>query len=200
MDPIAELARIHQLTDRHDRSIAGRQDRYLYSKNMKFRYAFGRWWGDPDLTTTDVWVLLNPGTGDTEQRARPTLSRCVHRAQADGHSGILILNLFAFRHTDPRQLRRNPDPVGPANDEVLHVLTRAAKRTVVAWGRYGSLNGRSSEVHPHLNEPLCLGTTRHGEPRHPLYVKADTKLSPWHPPTDNCENEQPCAGPDGHTK
>jgi hypothetical protein len=74
MDPIAELARIHQLTDRHDRSIEGIQDRYLYSKNMKFRYAFGRWWGDSDLTTTDVWVLLNPATGDTEQRARLLLA------------------------------------------------------------------------------------------------------------------------------
>lgn len=61
---------------------------------MQYRYAFGRWWRHEDLESTAVWVLLNPATGDTERRRRPTLERCIAWSRAD-FSGILIVNLFA---------------------------------------------------------------------------------------------------------
>ena len=80
---------------------------------MVFRYAFGRWWGNTDLATTAIWVLLNPATGDTEQRHRPTLERCISRSRAAGHTGLVIVNLFAFRDTNPRNLRAAADAVGP---------------------------------------------------------------------------------------
>jgi hypothetical protein len=48
-------------------------------------------------------------------------------------------------------------------------------RTVAAWGTHGRLLNRSAVVADMLDEPLCLGTTRHGEPRHPLYVPLATK-------------------------
>lgn len=124
-------------------SPKGLAERYLYSPDMAFRYAFARWWGPPDLNSTDVWVLLNAATGDTEGRARPTLARCAARSRADGRSGLLILNLFAWRHADPKLLKTAPEPVGRANDEVLQSLTRIAARTIVAWGAGGRLNGRS---------------------------------------------------------
>ena len=95
---------------------------------------------------------------------------------------MLIVNLFAFRHTDPRKLRSADEPVGPANDEVLRAFTREAAQTIVAWGSHGALRGRSAEVGPLLSDPLCLGTTKHGEPRHPLYVPADAALVPWTAP------------------
>ncbi len=180
-DHLAGLAAEHGLEDRDGRSPDGLPERYLYSPDMVFRYAFGRWWGDADLATTAVWVLLNPATGDTERRRRPTLSRCISRSRAIGATGLVIVNLFAFRHTRPRELRSAQDAVGPANDDVLRVLTGAGQRSIVAWGSHGSLHGRSGEVGPLLTDPHCLGTTRHGEPRHPLYVPADAELVPWVP-------------------
>jgi hypothetical protein len=95
----------------------------------------------------------------------------------------LIVNLFAHRHTDPKVLRHVADPVGPANGDVLRQLTAAAMRTIVAWGAGGGLQGRSRAVAPLLDQPLCLGTTRRGEPRHPLYVAGDAPLKPWIAPT-----------------
>jgi hypothetical protein len=148
---------------------------------MVFRYAFGRWWGDADLATTVVWVLLNPATGDTELRHRPTLQRCVARSRTAGYTGLVIVNLFAFRDTNPRNLRMVDDAVGPANDEVLRVVTKAGAQTIAAWGGHGRLRGRSAQVGPLLDSPMCLGVTRRGEPRHPLYIPADTKLVPWLP-------------------
>ena len=105
------------------------------------------------------------------------------RSRETGATGLVVVNLFAFRHTDPRELRSARDAVGPANDDVLRVLTRGGLVTVVAWGAHGGLRGRSREVGPLLTEPRCPGTTRRGEPRHPLYVPSDAALVPWAPVT-----------------
>ena len=180
-DTLARLAADNGLKDEVGLSPDDLLDRYLYSPNMVFRYAFGRWWGNADLTTTAIWVLLNPATGDTELRHRPTLERCISRSRAAGHTGLVIVNLFAFRDTNPRNLRTAPDAVGPANDEVLRVITNAGAQTIAAWGGHGRFQGRSGRVGPLLDSPMCLGTTQRGEPRHPLYISADTQLVPWVP-------------------
>lgn len=93
----------------------------------------------------------------------------------------MIVNLFTFRDKDPRTLRSAPDPVGPANDEVLRAITKAGKQTIAAWGGHGRLRGRSRVVGPLLDSPMCLSMTQRGEPRHPLYVSGDTQLVPWIP-------------------
>lgn len=162
-------------------SPEGYPERYLFSPGLDFRYAFGRWWDGDDLATTAIWVLLDPATGDTERRPRPTLDRCIARSWDIGATGLVIVNLFAFRHTDPKQLRTAQDAVGPANDAALRELTSAGLETIAAWGAHGRLNGRSRAVAPLLSQPMCLGTTNHGEPRHPLYVSADARLVPWTP-------------------
>ena len=180
-DAFAQLAAEHGLKDHPGLSPDGLLERYLYSPDMVFRYAFGRWWGNVDLATTAIWVLLNPSTGDTEHRVRPTLERCISRSRAAGYTGLVIVNLFAFRDTNPKNLRSAPDAVGPANDEVLRVITKAGAQTIAAWGAHGRLLGRSGQVGPLLDLPMCLGITQRGEPRHPLYVPGDNQLVPWVP-------------------
>lgn len=180
-DTFARLASANDLLVVGGLSPAGLREKYLYSPDMVFRYAFGRWWGDTDLATTAIWVLLNPATGDTERRPRPTLERCISRSRAAGFTGLVIVNLFAFRDTDPRNLKSAADPVGPANDEVLRDITAAGAQTIAAWGAHGRLHGRSARVGILLDSPLCMGTTKRGEPRHPLYVPADTTLVAWVP-------------------
>jgi len=162
-----------------DPSPDGLHQEYLYSPDMRYRYAFARWWGSRDLSATTVWVLLNPATGDTEQRRRPTLERCVSWSRSWGAEGLVILNLFAYRATNPRVLRDVIDPIGPVNDRVLARLTAEGERTVVAWGAHGRLLDRSRQVARVLNQPYCLGQTRFGEPRHPLYVASTAALQPW---------------------
>lgn len=179
--PFAALAADRGLL--HKSTPAGAPtDEYLYSHDMVHRYAFGRWWGDPDPATSDVWVLFNPATGDTEQRHRPTLERCVTWSRSAGRTGLMIVNLFAYRHTDPGQVPRAADPVGPANDKVLRTLTAVGPQTIAAWGKPGRQLGRSAHVAPILDSPLCLGTTKNGEPKHPGRVRADTAFVPWTPP------------------
>lgn len=145
---------------------------------MVYRYAFARWWGEQDPEQSVVWVMLNPATGDTELRHRPTLERTISWSRGWGATGVIVLNLFAFRSTDPKVLETAPDPVGPHNDRTLEVFTATAMRSVAAWGSHGSLHNRSQTVRLYLRDPLCLGTTAKGEPRHPLYVRGDAPAVP----------------------
>lgn len=120
------------------------------------------------------FVMLNPSTADAVQDD-PTIRRCIRFARAWGYSDLLVTNLFALRATDPRQLRTHPAPVGPENDDWLSRAAKSATVVVCAWGNHGKLGGRAAEVSALFEQTctgplLCLGATKLGEPRHPLYV------------------------------
>lgn len=178
VDLFAQLSERHGLRLQEDRSPEDLPQRYLFSQDMAYRYAFGRWWGVPDLRSTVGWVLLNPATGDTERRRRPTLDRIIAWSRRLPADGVLIVNLFAYRATDPRQLRAVADPVGEHNETVLRCIVDAVPTVVAAWGGHGALRGRATQLRGVLGNLHCLGTTGKGQPRHPLYVSGQAELRP----------------------
>ncbi len=173
---LEELAAHYGLLYRDGTSPDGLPEVSVYSKDMGYRYAFARWWGEGPLV---LWVLLNPTTRDTKGGQRQTLRRCITWSRSWDNAGLIIGNLFAFRDNDPEGLRKVTDPVGPLNDAILEALDTMADRTVVAWGYKSWLHGRTADVGALLRQPLCLGVTQSGEPRHPLYVRGGTPLQPW---------------------
>jgi len=87
-----------------------------------------------------------------------------------------VANIFALRSTDPRGLRRVDDPIGPGNDAAIVKLAKRADLMVVGWGTHGALNDRQTQVLELLKgvcTPMCLAVTKHGFPKHPLYLRAD---------------------------
>lgn len=84
MNRLEQLAAERDLLDRIGLSPTGLPERYPYSKDMTYRYAFARWWGEQHLARAVVWVLLNPATGDTDHKPRPTLERAIVRSMAWG--------------------------------------------------------------------------------------------------------------------
>ena len=140
----------------------------------EYRYTLTRVW-DPTLPMI-TFVLLNPRTADATQLDL-MLRRCVGFAKREGYGGMLILNLYAFRTKDPKVMMAATDPVGPDNDRVLADVTG----TVVAgWGTNAdpARVNRALALLPRLH---ALGVTKHGHPRHPLYVRADAPLIEWVP-------------------
>ena len=88
-------------------------------------------------------------------------------------------NLFAWRATDPRELRQVPDPVGPENDRHLIEMSGSADAVVAAWGARGNYRNRDSSVLGLLKGTVeHLGLTKRGYPRHPLYLRADAAREP----------------------
>ena len=147
------------------------------STDGRYRYALRRTWArGPQV----LWVLANPSSADAASDD-PTLRRCVRFARDHGYAGLAVANLWAWRSTDPHELRTVADPVGPDNDGWIATLVRQTRGpVVVGWGVQAA-QARVAEVLDLLGSRprLCLGRTRDGHPRHPLYVPATTELRPW---------------------
>ena len=91
-----------------------------------------------------------------------------------------MLNLFAFRATDPRDLRLATDPIGPDNDKHLLAEIDSADRVIACWGDHGRLLGRDRQVIELLGIPFeCLLRNRTGTPHHPLYLRSRIKPKPF---------------------
>ena len=123
--------------------------------------------------------MLNPSTADALEDD-PTIRRCIGFARDWGFGGIEVVNLFAMRATDPRELDRANDPVGQDNGRYLHRALLRSTLIVLAWGAHGSLRDRAAATRRVVSRrrPRCLGLTRSGEPRHPLYLRRDAPLVP----------------------
>lgn len=163
-------------------SGAGGDGSAVSGHGRSYRYLLTRRWG---VGPTAVFVMLNPSTADAE-RDDPTLTRCVSFARREGCAALAVVNLFALRSPDPRVLARHRDPVGPRNDTYIAAACAAAPLVVAAWGTGGRLHGRAAQVTAMLARAgvrlWCVGTTKDGSPRHPLYVRGSTPLILSSPP------------------
>lgn len=142
-----------------------------------YRYTLTRTWNASAEPL--VFILLNPSTADASQDD-PTIRRCIGFAKRWGFGGIIVVNLYAYRATKPRDMLAADDPIGPDNDRVIAEVL--ARRTVVAaWGT-NARHERVAEVLALIPESarlLALEITKLGHPRHPLYVHGAAQPVPW---------------------
>lgn len=166
------ITRTHQSGD--TRSVV------TYSDCEKYRYALTRTW-DPGGSRLLI-VMLNPSKAD-EIANDPTVARCERRARAMGYGALRVVNIFAWRDTDPMQMRKRRWPIGPENDAVLNEGAVWADMILAAWGVHGDHRGRGPSVAQTLAESgktlTHLGLTKAGHPRHPLYVSYETQPMEW---------------------
>jgi hypothetical protein len=149
-----------------------------FSPCRTWRYWLSRTW---DETLPALVVIgLNPSTAD-ETQDDPTIRKCIKFAKTWGFGGLVMLNLYAYRSTDPKGLKKAKDPVGPANDATI--LERTEGRQVLcAWGTHGTYLNRDLKVKRMLagRNLVCLKQTKDGHPQHPLYLKDSTQpISYW---------------------
>lgn len=156
----------------------------LISECGNYRYYLTRAIVDrpPEQVAPLVFVMLNPSTADAELDDA-TIRRLKGFAKSWRAPGLMVVNLFAYRATEPKKMLQALDPIGPDNDDWIRYAGKIASKVVVAWGA----NGPTDRVHEVVsilrechNAPLyCLGVTQSGSPRHPLYVKSDQILIEW---------------------
>lgn len=148
-----------------------------------------RFWKDGQPVTGKgicCFVMLNPSTADA-LRDDPTIRRCIGFARSWGYNALCVRNLFAWRATDPRELGKAQNVTGGHRGDMELLAACTADMLVAAWGA-GAPFGRDMDVLELWGKhfpgvPIhCLGTTKHGHPKHPLYVKADTQPVLFVPP------------------
>ena len=155
----------------------------LISPCGQYRYSLVRQWDNskPYLP----FVMLNPSIADAKQDD-PTIRRCMSFARREGAGGIVVVNLYALRSTDPKRLRNADDPVGPLNGRVIYdaatVAAEAGVPVICAWGVNDitqAAGGALAQAREAGAQIMCLGKTGGGHPRHPLYVKGDQPLEAY---------------------
>ena len=169
----------------------------VLSPDGAYRYLLGRCWADLNererglVGTGDPWevfetpltfVMLNPSTADA-LKDDPTIRKCVGFARRRRHCRIVVANLFAWRATDPRELTKAADPIGPHNQAAISWALSAPASRVAAWGRFPSARVRRLAIRPMGTAKMCTtlqcyGKTKDGEPRHPLMLAYATPLEP----------------------
>lgn len=129
-----------------------------------------------------VWVMLNPSTAD-ESVDDPTIRRVKQFTADHGYGDLVVVNLFAARATNPRDLLSMDNPVGEGNTYWISRWIAEADDTIFAWGSTVSQPWLRKLADPmirfcqeQVRHPFCLGTTKDGSPRHPLYVPASQPL------------------------
>jgi hypothetical protein len=153
-----------------------------FSPCRTWRYSLTRTVPDPILSScleepggTLTIVGLNPSTAD-ETTDDPTIRRCIRFARDWGFDRLKMVNLYAYRSTDPAGLWLADDPVGPENDHYLSLAFGGSGRIIVAWGAHAREDRLEQFAETfHGWQFWALGLTKNGAPRHPLYLRADTQ-------------------------
>lgn len=160
-------------------SLSGAQ----FSECERYRYRLWRAWGTGPRV---LFLMLNPSTAD-EAKLDPTVRRCYGYAQDWGYDGVEVCNIFAYRATDPKDMKAQADPIGPMNDPTLIAAAKSIDaeggRIICAWGQHGKYRQRSKRVRALMYEntvPLhYLRMSENGEPSHPLYLPKSLEPVAW---------------------
>lgn len=146
----------------------------VFSPDEKYRYFLSRMWDGTKPVVT--FIMLNPSTA-TETVNDPTIERCQRRAKMMGMGGLMVVNLFALRSTDPQALYEAEDPIGEENNSyILHAMAES-DMVICGWGNHATLGGRFDRAHKVLDiirtagrTPLALKLNKDRSPAHPLYI------------------------------
>lgn len=147
----------------------------IISECGKYRYLLRRVWGSEKMV---CFIMLNPSTADSFEDD-PTIRRCISFAKKWGYGGMYVVNLFAYRATNPRELLSVKDPIGEKNRTYILQYFDASDLVICAWGNYSILKKLFANnpipykgiYHP---ETFCLGFNKNGDPKHPLYLSSET--------------------------
>lgn len=145
----------------------------LLSADEKHRYSLWRAWAQLPNELYVLWLMLNPSTANAS-KDDPTIKTCVHFTRAWGYQGLVVGNLFSMRSSKPKDLAANPlGRQGPWNIRILENMLAAPELglVVVAWGNSGYSYAELElvrMVRAAGKQPHCLGTTKDGNPKHPL--------------------------------
>lgn len=150
----------------------------FFSDCRQYRYYLKIIW-NPALPVA-AFIGLNPSTAD-EHVDDNTVRRCRGFAEEWGCGGIIMLNIFAYRSTDPKGMKAHHSPIGPDNTirMLQDCLSQCHGPHIAAWGRHGKHMNRGEIVAKEIGKLWCLEKNSDGTPAHPLYLKADLKPIPY---------------------
>lgn len=147
----------------------------VISKDKLYRYALWRIWDDTKPYV--LFIMLNPSTAEADiSTDDATTRRCRSFANDNGFGGFYIGNLFAFRARKYKDLLSAEDKIGPEYHQYLSWMFLMTQKIIFAWGTFPIVKTRQASFIASYPDAFCLGITKNGFPRHPLYVASNQPL------------------------
>lgn len=144
--------------------------------DRKLRVQLWRIW---DLTKPQVlFIGLNPSVADAD-KDDPTIRRVIGFSRSWGYGGVHMMNCFSYVSTDPK---RCDFTMGhDINYFHLEKIKDCVAEVIFCWGNndYVKDLGVYNDLIHLFPDAKALGFNKNGSPKHPLYVKANTKPVPF---------------------
>jgi len=125
-----------------------------------------------------MFIGLNPSIAD-ERIDDPTIRRCIGFAKKWGYSGMFMCNAYTLVSTNPKALNTEI-PLALGAHLAMRLLRSRSEVAIAAWGnlitQVRDWESRVERIKTDLWPLHCLGITKIGHPRHPLYLPYNVKL------------------------
>ena len=150
----------------------------VISDCQKYRYLLRRSWDH--IKPRFLIVMLNPSTADAD-KDDATIRSCTRLCAALGAGSYEVVNLMAWRATNPKDLPDKPSlAMGSDNPRVIEAAINRCDIVICAWGAHpyaarfkGAVLDMISLYRP---ASYCFGKNKDGSPKHPLYIKSEQQL------------------------
>lgn len=148
----------------------------LFSEDRTCRYALTRSWDENKPHA--LCIGLNPSTAnETDDDATiKSLTRILTNAN---FGRFTMCNLFPFISTDPDKVSEwwssQKDHIY-ANDVFISIASTESFVTIFCWGNFKVAEVRAKKIYEMCPHAMCFGKNANGSPKHPLYLKSDSKL------------------------
>ena len=162
---------------------------YHISNDDRYRYALGEIQDKPSKL---LFVFgINPSKA-TPEKLDPTARRVQLIAKEHGYDSWIILNVSAQRATNPNDMFETQEAQNKDNlENIMTLLNEYCEYSDILFA-YGDLIGKRDYLKKNLCEIIstiktneykgncyCLGKTKKGNARHPLYQKVSTSFVPY---------------------
>ena len=139
------------------------------SNDKKDRFSLSRIWDSKKPKA--LYIMLNPSYADNESDD-PTIRRLIFFSKKFKFGGFYVTNLFSQITPYPKELNMD-NKSKKKNLKIISKLIKKSDLIVYAWG---NLVSEPIELRKLIESPLCFGINKNGTPKHPLYLRSDTKL------------------------
>ena len=139
------------------------------SNDKKDRYSLSRIWDSKKPKA--LYIMLNPSYADDESDD-PTIRRLIFFSKKFKFGGFYVTNLFTQITPYPKELNMDNNSK-KKNLIIISELIKKSDLIVYAWG---NLVSEPMQLRKLIESPLCFGINKNGTPKHPLYLRSDTKL------------------------
>ena len=139
------------------------------SSDRKERFSLSRIWDSKKPKV--LYIMLNPSYADDELDD-PTIRRLIFFSKKFRFGGFYVTNLFTQITPYPKELNMDNNSK-KKNLKIISELIKKSDLIVYAWG---NLVSEPMQLRKLIESPLCFGINKNGTPKHPLYLRSDTKL------------------------